>query len=121
MTAPALPRRALAGVLGFVAAAPTAAAPSSYRQKAEDQLASLLWRLMDASDAFDALPDDHPHQELIVERMDALAFEAALVTPDTDLAFGIKARIAQRFDACARGSVARYLLCDLIQRGGVGV
>ena len=120
---PGVGRRALAGVLGLGMAVPAAMAAPSGQLTAEDRLAVCLSRLWATDDYIAALPDDDgPLVGLALDRMDELLSEAARVRPDTDKGFAMKARIAQLYapDARAGDMVLRYLLADLMARGGLG-
>lgn len=118
-----LSRRALAGVLGLAVAAPAAMAVPVDRMTAEDHLVAIRRRLWLLEDELRQLPPDPSDVVLaaILDRIDATLAEAALVKPDTPLAFGHKAGIVLTYgDDCPAGEmVHRYLLCDLMMRGGV--
>lgn len=112
--APTLPRRGLAGFLGFVAAFPASAAPES----PDAQLEAALAALQQAERDIDALPDDDPRYAGLIAHMDLVLVRAAMIRPLTDRGFAVKARIARIYgDSRAGAMVERMLLSDLMIRG----
>ena len=118
-----LHRRGILAGLGL-AAVPVPALAPSYVEGPDDRLAACLGRLWLAEGDVDRLSDDYEDAEIdaILTRMDAILTDAAFIKPETARGWGYKARIVQVYgDSKAGELVRRYLLAELIERGGVRV
>jgi hypothetical protein len=126
------PRRALFTATAAVAALATlGAAPEASAETvilaplppatAADRLWRCLALVQMAEQQFGQLPDGDPHEDVLLDRIDALLGEAALIRPDTAEAFGVKARIAKEHgdNSAAGGMVLHWLLLDLMSAGGM--